>query len=43
VQPLICLLRERLPAFDIVAMDETRLLALKEPGKRAESQSYLWV
>ena len=24
-------------------MDETRLQVLKEPGKRAESQSYLWV
>ncbi len=43
VQPLINLLRERLLAYDIVAMDETRLQALKEPGKRAESQSYLWV
>jgi len=43
VQPLINLLRERLLAYDIVAMDETRLQVLKEPGKRAESQSYLWV
>ena len=24
-------------------MDETRLQVLKEPGRRAESQSYLWV
>jgi transposase len=43
VQPLINLLRERLLAYDIVAMDETRLQVLKEPGKRAESQSHLWV
>jgi transposase len=43
VQPLINLLRDRLLAYDIVAMDETRLQVLKEPGKRAESQSYLWV
>ena len=43
VQPLINLLRERLLAYDIVAMDETRLQVLKEPGKRAESQSYPWV
>ena len=43
VQPLINLLRERLLAYDIVAMDETRLQVLKEPGKRAQSQSYLWV
>ena len=43
VQPLINLLRERLLAYDIVALDETRLQVLKEPGKRAETQSYLWV
>jgi transposase len=43
VQPLVNLLRDRLLAYDIVAMDETRLQVLKEPGKRAESQSYLWV
>jgi transposase len=43
VQPLINLLRDRLLAYDIVAMDETRLQVLKEPGKKARSQSYLWV
>ena len=43
VQPLVNLLRDRLLAYDIVCMDETRLQVLKEPGKRAESQSYLWV
>lgn len=43
VQLLINLLRDRLLACDIVAMDETRLQVLKEPGKRAESPSYLWV
>jgi transposase len=43
VQPLINLLRDRLLAYDIVAMDETRLQVLKEPGKKAQSQSYLWV
>jgi transposase len=37
VQPLVNLLRDRLLAYDIVAMDETRLQVLKEPGKRAES------
>jgi transposase len=41
VQPLVNLLRDRLLAFDIVCMDETRLQVLKEPGKRTESQSYL--
>jgi transposase len=43
VQPLVNLLRDRLLAYDIVAMDETRLQVLKEPGKKAQSQSYLWV
>jgi transposase len=43
VQPLINLLRDRLLSYDIVAMDETRLQVLKEPGKKAQSQSYLWV
>ena len=43
VQPLINLLRDRVLAYDIVAMDETRLQVLKEPGKSAQSQSYLWV
>jgi len=43
VQPLVNLLRERLMAYDIVAIDETRLQVLKERGKRAESQSYLRV
>lgn len=43
VQPLINLLRDRLLNHDIIAMDETRLQVLKEPGRRPQSQSYLWV
>jgi len=43
VQPLINLLRDRVLADDIINMDETRLQVLKEPGKSAQSQSYLWV
>ena len=43
VQPLVNLLRDQLLAYDIVCMDETRLQVLKEPGKRPERQSYLWV
>ncbi|TVQ50569.1 MAG: IS66 family transposase, partial [Gammaproteobacteria bacterium] len=43
VQPLVNLLRDRLLAHDLVCMDETRLQVLKEPGKRAERQSYVWV
>ena len=41
VQPLINLLRERLINSEIICMNETRLQVLKEPNKRAQSQSYL--
>jgi transposase len=43
IQPLINLLRDRLLAYDILQMDETSVQVLKEPGKIAQSQSYLWV
>ncbi|MHB8388892.1 MAG: IS66 family transposase [Acidobacteriaceae bacterium] len=43
VQPLINLLRDRLLAYDLIQMDETPVQVLKEPGKSAQSQSYLWV
>jgi transposase len=43
IQPLINLMRERLLTHDIVQMDETTVQVLKEPGKRAQSKSYLWV
>ncbi|MHB8456003.1 MAG: IS66 family transposase [Acidiferrobacterales bacterium] len=43
IQPLINLLRDRLWAYDIVQMDETPVQVLKEPGKTAQSQSYLWL
>ena len=43
VQPVINLLRDRLLAYDIVQMDETTVQVLKEPGKTAQSKSYLWV
>jgi len=43
VQPLINLLRDRLLAYDIVQMDETTVQVLKEPGKTAQSKSYLWL
>lgn len=43
VQPIINLLRERMLSFPILAMDETRLQVLKEPGREAQSKSYLWV
>jgi transposase len=43
VQPLINLLHERMLSYDIVQMDETTVQVLKEPGRKAQSKSYLWV
>jgi transposase len=43
IQPLINLMREQVLAHDIVQMDETTVQVLKEPGRRAQSKSYLWV
>jgi hypothetical protein len=43
IQPLINLLRDRLLAYDIIQMDETPVQVLKEPGKTAQSKSYLWL
>ncbi len=42
VQPLINLLRDDLLSGPVIQCDETRCQVLKEPGKRAQSQSYLW-
>jgi hypothetical protein len=43
VQPLVNLLRDELLASGFVQCDETRYQVLKEPGRSATSQSYLWV
>ena len=43
IQPVINLLRDRLLAYDIIQMDETPVQVLKEPGKSAQSTSYLWL
>ena len=43
VQPLINLLREQLLEAPYLQMDETTVQVLREPGKAAESTSYLWV
>jgi transposase len=43
VQPLINLLRDRLHDSGYIRMDETTVQVLKEPGKTAQSTSYLWV
>jgi transposase len=41
-QPLINLLRDEMLAQRYLLMDETTVQVLKEPGKAAESKSYLW-
>jgi transposase len=43
IQPVINLLHDRLLEYDIVQMDETTVQVLKEPGKTAQSKSYLWL
>jgi transposase len=43
IQPVINLLRDRLLAHDIMQMDETTVQVLMEPGKKAQSKSYLWL
>lgn len=43
VQPLVNLLVEHVVAQTVVHMDETTVQVLKEPGKRAESKSYMWL
>jgi transposase len=43
VQPLINVLREGLMSESYLLMDETTVQVLKEAGKSAESNSYLWV
>ncbi len=42
VQPLINLTRDELLSGPVIQCDETRCQVLKEPGKPAQSQSYLW-
>ncbi len=42
VQPLVNLLRDEMLAAPIVYGDETELQVLKEPGRRAQTKSYLW-
>ena len=42
-QPLINLIHERMLEEPFLHMDETRVQVLKEPGRKAQSQSYMWV
>ncbi len=43
LQPLYNLLNDHILASDYIHMDETRVQVLKEPDKKAESLSYMWV
>ena len=43
VEPLIERIRSEVRSGSFVQCDETPFQVLKEPGKRAQSQSYLWV
>jgi len=43
VQPLINLMRETCAEQSVLHMDETSLQVLCEPGKKSQSQSYMWV
>lgn len=43
VSPLITLLREELLKSSYIHMDETIVQVLKEDGKKAETNSYMWV
>ena len=43
VEPLMSRIRDEIRSNSFVQCDETPFQVLKEPGKRAQSQSYLWV
>jgi transposase len=43
VQPLVNRMREEILASGFVQCDESRFQVLREPGKRAQSLSYIWV
>ncbi|HEV8078183.1 MAG TPA: IS66 family transposase, partial [Marinobacter sp.] len=43
VQPLINLLQEQLLTQPLIHLDETTVQVLNEPGKTAQSKSYMWV
>ena len=43
VQPIINLLRDHLLESPLLYGDETQIQVLKEPGKTAQSKSYIWV
>jgi transposase len=42
VQPIINLLRDRLLEAPLIYGDETEIQVLKEPGRKAQTKSYVW-
>ena len=42
VQPIINLLRDRLLEAPLIYGDETEIQVLKEPGRKAQTKSYMW-
>lgn len=43
IQPLINLIHERMLDQSVLHVDETRVQVLKEPGRKAQAQSFMWV
>ncbi len=43
IAPLISHMRQQLMSGELIYMDETKAQVLKEPGKSAQSQSYMWI
>ena len=43
LEPVYNLLHQRLLKHDILQADETELQVLKEPGKKAQTNSYMWL
>ena len=42
-QPLINLIQEHIQQQPVIHLDETRVQVLKEPDRKAQNQSYMWV
>ena len=43
LQPLVDAMHNHVLEYDVLQMDETTVQVLKEPGKVAQSKSYMWV
>ena len=43
VEPLVAQIQAHILQQPVIGMDETTVQVLKEPGKTAQSKSYMWV